>query len=444
MTVWIWVCFVLLVLSLLALDLGVFNRNPHAISAKEALGWTAFWVALALGFNAVVYVMYEHHWLGIGQLHGHETTGRTAAIAFFTGYVVEKSLSLDNIFVIAMIFAYFKVPVQYQHRVLFWGILGALVMRGAMIGAGIAVIQRFTWLIYVFGGLLIVTAAKMMVTNDEMIEPEKNPMIRLFRRVYPVTTDFHDAHFFVKLNGQHMATPLALALVIVETSDLLFAVDSIPAVFAVTLDPFIVFTSNVFAILGLRSLYFALAAVLDRFHYLKSSLVFVLTFVGVKMVISHHYPISAPASLSVIVGILLVGVLASILATHVQTAHERSTRPEALAGAAEARSNAEPRGNNVRRLFVVTAGVTVLLAAIAFLIQSHLSAPIVFAALVLALVLEFFSARMFIRRLTPDVPALAGNEAPRRVSASEHDVHGRATPEPLATHPRKGEGPEPV
>jgi TerC family integral membrane protein len=425
MTVWIWVCFVLLVLSLLALDLGVFNRNPHAISAKEALGWTAFWVALALGFNAVVYFMYEHHWLGMGEVPGHEVTGRAAALAFFTGYLVEKSLSLDNIFVIALIFGYFRVPTQYQHRVLFWGILGALVMRGTMIGAGIAVIQRFTWLTYVFGGLLILTAAKMMVTGDDSIEPEKNPMIRMFRRLYPVTNDFHDAHFFVTIRGQHMATPLALALVIVETSDLLFAVDSIPAVFAVTLDPFIVFTSNVFAILGLRSLYFALAAVLDRFHYLKSSLVFVLTFVGVKMVIEHHYPISAPASLSVIVGILLVGVLASSLATNVQVAHERSSRGEALALASA------PKGNNVRRVFVVTAGITVLLAAVAFLLQAGLSAPLLFGGLVVALVLEFVGARLFIRRLTSDIPAFAGVEAPRRVAVAEPE------------HARKGEGPEP-
>jgi tellurite resistance protein TerC len=421
MTVWIWVCFLVLVLSLLALDLGVFNRNPHAISAKEALGWTAFWVALALGFNIVVFYMYENHWLGIGLVKGHEVSGRAAALAFFTGYLVEKSLSLDNIFVIAMIFAYFRVPVQYQHRVLFWGILGALVMRGAMIGAGIAVIQRFTWLIYVFGGLLIVTAVKMMVTSDETIEPEKNPVVRLFRRIYPVTSDFHGHHFFVTVAGQHMATPLALALVIVETTDLLFAVDSIPAVFAVTLDPFIVFTSNVFAILGLRSLYFALAAVLDRFHYLKSSLVFVLTFVGVKMVISHHYPISAPASLSVIVGILLVGVLASILATHVQTAHERSSSAEVLVHASKA------RGNNVRRVFVVTSGFTVLIAAVAFLLRAELSAPVLFAGLVVALVLEFFGARMFIRRLTSTVPAFAGAEPLPRV------------PE----RAREGEGPEP-
>ncbi len=409
MTVWMWVCFLVMVLSLLALYMGVFNRNPHAISAKEALGWTAFWVALALGFNTVVYFMYEHHWLGMGLARGHEVTGRTAALAFFTGYLVEKSLSLDNIFVIALIFGYFRVPVQYQHRVLFWGILGALVMRGAMIGAGIAVIQRFSWLIYVFGGLLIVTAIKMMVTSDDTIEPEKNPMIRLFRRIYPVTSDFHGQHFFVTVAGQHMATPLALALVIVETTDLLFAVDSIPAVFAVTLDPFIVFTSNVFAILGLRSLYFALAAVLDRFHYLKSSLVFVLTFVGVKMVISHHYPISAPASLSVIVGILLVGVLGSILATHVQTAHERSSSSP---GAALAHASVA-RGHNVRRVFVVTSGLTVLLAAVAFLLRSELSAPVLFASLVAALVLEFFGARTFIRRLTSTLPAFATAPPPR-------------------------------
>jgi tellurite resistance protein TerC len=405
MTLWIWVCFVLLVLGLLALDLGVFNRNPHAVSPKEALGWTAVWVTLSLVFSGVVYLMYEHHWLGMGLGHGHEQGGKAAALAYFTGYVVEESLSLDNIFVIALIISYFRVPVQYQHRVLFWGILGALVMRGTMIGAGIAVIQRFSWVIYVFGGLLIVTAIKMMFDNEETLEPEKNPVVRLFRRVVPVTSEFHGAHFFVKLDGRWTATPLALALVIVETSDLLFAVDSIPAVFAVTLDPFIVFTSNVFAILGLRSLYFALAAVLDRFHYLKSSLVFVLIFVGGKMVLSHHYPISSPASLVVIFGILLVGVFASLLATRIERAHARTSNGQA--------HSTRVRGNNVRRAFVVIAGATVG-AVGTLLIIGGLGAPLGFAALALGLVLEFALARWFVGKLTGG-PHAAGELAARHV-----------------------------
>ena len=309
----VWIGFIGLVLVLLALDLGVFNRTPHTISAREALAWTGGWVAVSLAFNAGVYLAYEHHWLGIGLDIGHELSGRHAAVQFFTAYVVEKSLSLDNIFVIAMIFAYFGIPTQYQHRVLFWGILGALVLRGTMIGAGIALIQRVDWLIYIFGAFLIFTAVKMLVVRHDNIEPERSLLVRMVRRFYPVTGELHGAKFFVRIDGKRTATPLALALVIVESTDLLFAVDSIPAVFAVTLDPFIAFTSNVFAILGLRSLYFALAAVMDRFRYLKMSLVFVLAFVGVKMILTHHHPIPAWISLSFIIGILLVGVLASVL-----------------------------------------------------------------------------------------------------------------------------------
>ena len=300
-------------LCLLALDLGVFNKTPHEVSAKEALAWTAVWVAVSLGFNVLVYFIYEHHWLGMGQGAGVPLNGADAALEFFTAYVVEKSLSLDNIFVIAMIFSYFGVPARYQHRVLFWGILGALVLRGGMIAAGLAFIERFSWLIYVFGGVLIVTAVKMLVVRHDNLEPDKNPLVRLIRRVTPVTDGYHEERFFVVVDGRRAATPLFLALALVESTDLLFAVDSIPAVFAVTREPFLVFTSNVFAILGLRSLYFALAAVMDRFRYLKMSLVFILAFVGVKMILTHHWPVPALVSLAFILGILLVGVVASIL-----------------------------------------------------------------------------------------------------------------------------------
>lgn len=310
----VWAAFIALVLLLLALDLGVLNRRPHIVSAREALAWTAMWVAIAVAFNLLVYFMYEAHWFEIGISIGHEINGRQAALQFFTAYFIEKSLSLDNIFVIAMVFAYFRVPAKYQHRVLFWGILGALVLRGLMIGAGIAFLHRFSWLVYFFGGLLLATAVKMSVVRQDGLHPERNPIVRLVRRAYPVTHEFHGPHFHIVENGQRAATPLLLALVIVETTDLLFAVDSIPAVFAVTLDPFIVFTSNVFAILGLRSLYFALAAVLDRFVYLRESLVFILGFVGVKMLLTHHFAIPTLVSLSVITGLLLVGVLASIVA----------------------------------------------------------------------------------------------------------------------------------
>ena len=324
MVIWLWVGFIALVLFLLALDLGVFNREAREISARESLAWTAVWVTVALLFNWLVYAMYEHHWLGVGQAFGEELSGRQAALQFFTGYLIEKSLSLDNIFVIALIMRYFAVPVRYQHRLLFWGVLGALVMRGVMISLGVALIRRFDWIIYVLGALLILTAVKMLLARHEEIHPEKNPLVRLVRRFYPVTGEIRSEHFFTKMDGRRAATPMLLALVVVETSDLLFAVDSIPAIFAVTTDPFLVFTSNVFAILGLRSLYFVLASVIEKFRYMQASLVFILAFVGIKMLLSHHLPIPILASLAVIGGILLVGILASLI----------SARREARRGAA--------------------------------------------------------------------------------------------------------------
>ncbi|MFH2002395.1 MAG: TerC family protein [Planctomycetota bacterium] len=313
MTAWLWLGFLAFVLGLLALDLGVFNRKIHVITPREALAWTAFWVALALGFNFLVYYLYEHHWLGVGLEIGHELTGRQAALQFFTGYVVEKSLSLDNVFVIALIFVYFRVPLKLQHRVLFWGVLGALVLRGMMILGGAALINRFDWIIYVFGGFLIATAVKLLLARHDNVEPERNLLVRLARRIYPITDDFAGERFFSKVGGRISITPLFLALIVVESTDVLFAVDSIPAIFAITRDPFLVFTSNVFAILGLRSLYFALAGVMDKFRYLKLSLVFVLAFVGVKLILSHHYSMPTPVSLAVIGGILLIGIFASIL-----------------------------------------------------------------------------------------------------------------------------------
>ncbi|HKQ48797.1 MAG TPA: TerC family protein [Phycisphaerae bacterium] len=312
MVVWLWIGFIVFVLVMLALDLGVFNRKAHVIRTREALAWTALCIVLALLFNGLIYFMYKYHWLGIGTGEGSRLTGKDAAIQFFTGWVIEYSLSLDNIFVIAVIFGYFGVPPKYQHRVLFWGILGALIMRGLMIWAGSALIQRFDWIIYVFGGLLIVTAIKMLLTQTDEVEPEKNPLVRLARRLYPVTSDFHEQKFFTYIDGKKAITPMFLVLLVVESTDVLFAVDSIPAIFAITQDPFLVFTSNVFAILGLRSLYFALAGMMGHFRYLKASLVFVLAFVGVKMILSHHYHIDTIVSLAVIVSILGVGIVASL------------------------------------------------------------------------------------------------------------------------------------
>ncbi|MET0386306.1 MAG: TerC family protein [Polyangiales bacterium] len=308
-----WIGFVVLVLLLLALDLGVFNRRPHRIGAREALRWTAGWLLLALVFNVGLGLMYEYHWFGVGESYGSRMPGRQAALQFFTSYLVEESLSIDNLFVMAMVFRYFAVPATYQHRVLFFGILGALVFRGIFITAGLALINLFEWAVYVFGALLVYTAVRMLLSKDDDLQPERNPLLRLARRIVPITDEYHGDRFLVRLDGRLTATPLCLALVFIEASDIVFAVDSVPAVFAVTRDPFIAFTSNVFAILGLRSLYFAVAAVMDSFRYIKVSLVLVLGFVGTKMLLTHYVPIGSGISLAVIAVLLAGGVLASVL-----------------------------------------------------------------------------------------------------------------------------------
>ena len=319
-----WIGFLLLILTLLAFDLGVFHRRPHAQSPREALGWSALWIALSLSFNVLVYFLYERNWLGVGREIGLDLDGSTAALQFFTGYLVELSLSLDNVFVIGLVISYFSVPLAYQHRVLFWGVLGALVLRGAMIAAGAALIARFHWTIYVFGLFLVLTSVKLLVKSQDTIDPERSLLVRVARRLVPMTSELHGDRFFVRVGGRRMMTPLFLVVLVVESSDVIFAVDSIPAIFAVTSDPFLVFTSNVFAILGLRSLYFALAPLMERFLYLKTSLVFILAFVGVKMLLNHHYPIPTVVSLAMIGGILAVGVGASVLACRREAARSAS------------------------------------------------------------------------------------------------------------------------
>ncbi len=295
---WLWVGFNVFVLAMLALDLGVFHRQAHVVALRESLTWTGVWVGLALVFN-----------LGVWHY-----AGSTKALEFFTGYLIEKSLSVDNVFVFALLFSYFAVPSLFQHKVLFWGILGALIMRAIMIAAGAALIAKFAWIICVFGGFLILTGIKMIVKREEEIHPERNPVVKWFKRLMPVTPDYRGDKFFVRENGTRMATPLFMVLLLVEIFDLIFAVDSIPAIFAVTKDPFIVYTSNVFAILGLRSLYFALAGVIDKFHYLKIGLGVVLTFVGVKMILAHTaWKIDTLVSLGVILAILTVSVVWSLL-----------------------------------------------------------------------------------------------------------------------------------
>jgi tellurite resistance protein TerC len=335
---WIWLGFIVLILILLALDLGVFHRKAHVVSVKEALGWSVVWITLALLFTFFVYYGYENHWLGLGSkpdpLDKRINDGPAAVWKYLTGYVVEKSLSVDNIFVIAIIFRFFVVPAIYQHRVLFWGILGALLMRGAMIGIGAALIERFHWILYVFGGLLIVTAIKMLLMKSDHVDPGDNYVIKLTRRFFPVTDQYHDKHFVIKDKaGRTVLTPLMLALIVVETTDLIFAVDSIPAIFAITADPFLVFTSNVFAILGLRSLYFALAGMMDKFRYLKVALAIVLAVVGIKM-LTHSWLKQLLGDefnfylLGLIMLILGGGVVASIIADR--------RRPSAPSGSSDA------------------------------------------------------------------------------------------------------------
>lgn len=293
---WGWLIFGGIVAIMLSLDLGVFQRRAHVIPLREATVWSAVWIGLALVFNVGI-------WVEMGPVRGME---------FLTGYLIEESLSVDNLFVFLVIFAYFHVPLLYQPRVLKWGILGALVMRAAMLFGGLELIRRFHWMTYIFGAILVVTGLRILVGKEERVEPERNPVLRLFRRVFPVTPQLHGEHFFVKVEGRWHATPLLVALIAVETTDLVFALDSIPAVLAVTRDPFIVYTSNIFAILGLRALFFMLSGILGLFAYLRYGVAVILAFVGVKMLIAGYVKIPISVSLAVVFGVLTLSILASV------------------------------------------------------------------------------------------------------------------------------------
>ena len=291
-----WIGFGIFIVLMLVLDIAVFNRKAHEIKLKEALLWSAFWIFLALAFNGVVYY----------------SKGGESALQYFTAYIIEKSLSMDNLFVFLMLFTYFRVPLIYQHKVLFWGIIGALVMRFIFIAAGIALISKFYWIIYIFGAILIYSGIKMFNSQDVEVHPEKNPVLKLFRRIMPVTNEYHGGSFFVKQGSRWYATPLFIVLLVIETSDIIFAVDSVPAVLAISQDAFIVFTSNIMAILGLRALYFALSGVMGLFRHLHYGLSMILIFVGIKMIISHWIKIPIYISLGVICGILVLSIVASI------------------------------------------------------------------------------------------------------------------------------------
>ena len=293
----LWIGFTAVVILMLVIDLGVFHRDAHEVSFKEALGWSVVWVLLALSFNIGVYVWF----------------GSARGLEFLTGYLIEKTLAVDNIFVFAVIFSYFAVPTAYQHRVLFWGVLGALLMRALFIFAGAALLQRFHWIIYLFGAFLILTGAKLFLQKDVEIHPERNPLFRMFKTMIPSVSDYNGGHFFVRRNGNWFATPLFLVLASIEVTDVIFAIDSIPAIFAVTSDPFIVFTSNIFAILGLRSMYFLLAGIIDKFHYLRLGLAFVLVFIGMKMLLMDSYEIPIAISLAIVAAVIGGSIILSLL-----------------------------------------------------------------------------------------------------------------------------------
>jgi tellurite resistance protein TerC len=295
----LWIGFTFVVLSMLALDLGVFHRRAHAVGVREALLWTLIWVGLSLAFNVVIYLQF----------------GSQRALEYLTGYLIEKALSVDNIFVFLVVFSSFAVPAALQHRVLFWGILGAMVLRGAFIVIGAALVQAFHWAVYLFGIFLIFTGIKLLIHRVSSAHPEKNYVFRMFRRIVPSIGEYRDSRFTVVESGKRFATPLLLVLVAVEITDIAFAVDSIPAIFAITTDPFIVYTSNIFAILGLRALYFVLAGVMARFHYLNTGLALVLTFVGGKMILTDVYRVPIGLSLAIVAALLAISIIASVFST---------------------------------------------------------------------------------------------------------------------------------
>jgi tellurite resistance protein TerC len=303
-SIYFWIGFHIFIFFMLALDLGVFHKKIHKVPVKEAIIWSLVWISLAIIFSICIHLF----------IYPDPGVGKTKALEFLTGYVIEYSLSVDNIFVFILIFSYFNVDGRYQHKVLFWGILGALIMRASFIFAGVALINRFHWIVIIFGGFLVFTGLRMLFQREEPADPEKNVIIRFFRKFLPVTSEFHNDRLFIKQNRKLYATPLFLVLVIIETSDLIFAVDSIPAILAISKDTFVVYTSNIFAILGLRSLYFAVAGIMGYFRYLKTGLAFVLTFVGLKMLLAFfNIEIHIVLSLIIIISILVISVLSSII-----------------------------------------------------------------------------------------------------------------------------------
>jgi tellurite resistance protein TerC len=386
--------FSAVIIALLALDLGVLNRGSRAIAGGQAMIWSASWALIALGFAAVIYFAYDHGWLGLGASSGdgaERLTGRDAAIQYITGYLVEYSLSLDNVFLIATIFAYFRTPAEHQHRVLFWGIIGVLLMRGVMVAVGSVMIAHFEWVLYLFGALLLVSAMKMLALRTETISLEANIVVRTARRFLPIHSDYVGGRFVTRVDGRLMATPLMLVLLMVECGDAIFALDSIPAIFGITRDPFIVFTSNVFAVLGLRSLYFALAAVIARFRYLKVSLAFILAFVGLKMLAEDAVHVDPLASLGAIAAIFAIGIGASL----VDNRRGRTAADPFLGDDVERATRLTLR--QARRLVILVVGLTVVALGLVMLIGPGPGIIVIPIGLAI-LATEFVWARRLLRR----------------------------------------------
>ena len=392
MIVWVSTGLFLLVAVMVALDLGMFRPKGHALSTTEAIVWSAFWVVVTFVFNASLSLIDEPTWLDIGRLLGQEVGGPGAALTFLTGYLAEKCLSVANIVVIALIFAYLRLPLMAQQRVLIWGVLAAVLMRGVMVALGLVLVPRLPWLAYLLGGLLMLTAAKILIARHDNLEPSKNPAVWMVRRWYGVAPHDDARRFFTRLEGQPAVTPLFLALLMVATTDLVFAIDAVPAIYAVTGYPFLVITCNLFAVLGLRALYFAVAGILEKFQYMKMSLVFVLAFLGVQMLLVRSHPIPTAPVLAVLAGILAVGLVASIAGAWRDTAALASPLAEELAGLAVLTYT------NVRRALIFLIGSSVLLVGLAMVVLPGPAILVIPAGLAI-LATEFAWARRLLRKI---------------------------------------------
>lgn len=401
MAVWLWFAFVGFILAMLALDAAMFYGRTRVVGIREALAWTAFWIALPIAFAVCVHYVYEHHTLGIGLKPGRQLAPDEAVRQFLTAYLVEKSISLDNILVIALIFSYFQVPLAFQHRVLFWGTSGAMALRGLMIAGATIWLRRTVWAEYVFGAILLVTAIRLLVVRHDNLHPEKSPLIKLVRTWFPVSEELHDGRFVAHMDGRRGLTALSLVLLLVASTDVLFAVDSIPAAFAVTGEPFLIFTSNAFALLGLRTLYFALAGTMHRFRYLKVCLSLVLAYVGMKMLLVGYVTIGSATSLGIVGGILGLGLLTCLFEARADVAPLVSPLGDEL------ETLAIVTWKQGKRIVILTLGSSILLAGIAMIVLPGPALVVIPMGLAL-LGTEFVWARRLLKRLKSEAYALAG------------------------------------